>query len=71
MYARSTAAISENIVFISHRLDELFALADRVTTLRDGAYVGTRAIATVEPGAFKVWVGPDSTTGLEGHFEVR
>ena len=25
----------------------------------------------VEPGAFKVWVGPDSTSGLEGHFEVR
>jgi beta-glucosidase len=25
----------------------------------------------VEPGAFKVWVGPDSTSGLEGQFEVR
>jgi beta-glucosidase len=24
----------------------------------------------VEPGAFKVWIGPDSTTGLEGQFEV-
>jgi beta-glucosidase len=24
----------------------------------------------VEPGAFKVWVGPDSTRGLEGQFEV-
>ena len=31
------------VVFISHRLEELFALADRVTILRDGAYVGTRA----------------------------
>jgi rhamnose transport system ATP-binding protein len=35
------------IVFISHRLEELFALADRVTTLRDGRYVGTRAMADV------------------------
>jgi len=26
---------------------------------------------TVEPGVFKLWVGPDSTTGLEGEFEVR
>lgn len=35
------------IIFISHRLEELFALADRVTTLRDGEYVGTRAMANV------------------------
>src|SRR4029079_13264874 len=32
------------IVFISHRLEELFALADRVTILRDGTYVGTQAM---------------------------
>jgi beta-glucosidase len=25
----------------------------------------------VEPGAFKLWVGPDSQGGLEGEFEVR
>ena len=30
------------IVFISHRLEDLFELADRVTVLRDGSYVGTR-----------------------------
>jgi beta-glucosidase len=24
---------------------------------------------SVEPGRFKVWVGPDSTRGLEGEFE--
>jgi ABC-type sugar transport system ATPase subunit len=35
------------IVYVSHRLPEIFALADRVTVLRDGAYVGTRAIADV------------------------
>jgi rhamnose transport system ATP-binding protein len=35
------------IIFISHRLEELYALADRVTVLRDGAYVGTRSMKEV------------------------
>jgi rhamnose transport system ATP-binding protein len=33
------------IVYISHRLDEIFAIADRVTVLRDGAFVGARDVA--------------------------
>jgi len=32
------------IVYISHRLEEVFELADRVSVLRDGSLVGTRAI---------------------------
>jgi ribose transport system ATP-binding protein len=32
------------IVYISHRMEELFAIGDRVTVLRDGRHVGTRAI---------------------------
>jgi beta-glucosidase len=35
------------------------------------AFVGLDMRRTVEPGAFKVWIGPDSTSGLEGEFEVR
>jgi len=32
------------IIYISHRLEEIFALADRVTVLRDGESTGTGAI---------------------------
>jgi ABC-type sugar transport system ATPase subunit len=32
------------IIYISHRLDEIFKVADRVTFLRDGEHVGTRSI---------------------------
>ena len=35
------------IIFISHRLEELFEVADRVTILRDGSYVDTRLVKDV------------------------
>ncbi len=42
---RRLKARGVGIVYISHRLDELFEIADRVTVLRDGAYVGSRDMA--------------------------
>jgi rhamnose transport system ATP-binding protein len=36
------------IIYISHRLEELSKLADRVTVLRDGSYVGTREMSGVD-----------------------
>jgi ABC-type sugar transport system ATPase subunit len=36
------------IVYVSHRMPEIFALADRVTVLRDGAHVATRDIGEVD-----------------------
>lgn len=38
---RQLAASGVGIVYISHRMEELFALSNRITVLRDGTYVGT------------------------------
>ncbi|MBL8165677.1 MAG: sugar ABC transporter ATP-binding protein [Anaerolineae bacterium] len=37
------------ILYISHKINEVFAAADRVTVLRDGEYVGTESIAEITP----------------------
>ena len=46
------------VIYISHRLEEIFALADRVTVLRDGESVGTNAVDTLtESAMIKLMVG--------------
>jgi ABC-type sugar transport system ATPase subunit len=44
---RDLRARGIGVVYISHRLDEVFAIADRVLVLRDGAAVGCRPAAEV------------------------
>ena len=36
-----------SVIYISHRLDEIFSIADRVSVLRDGENVGVRAIGEI------------------------
>jgi len=51
------------VVYISHRLEEIFALADRVTILRDGESVGTRAVDDLdEAGMIRLMVGREVDT---------
>ncbi len=42
---RRLKAQGVTIVYISHRMEEIFELADRVSVLRDGTLVGTRKVA--------------------------
>lgn len=45
---RSLKAQGISIIYISHRLVEIFEIADRVTVLKDGGLVGTRDVADVD-----------------------
>ena len=44
---RRLAARGKAILFISHKFDEIFAIADRYTVFRDGGYIGAGPIASV------------------------
>jgi ribose transport system ATP-binding protein/rhamnose transport system ATP-binding protein len=46
------------IIYVSHRMEEIFTIADRVTVLKDGGHVGTLPVAeTDEAQIIKMMVG--------------
>jgi ABC-type sugar transport system ATPase subunit len=57
---RTLKAQGRTILYISHRLKEIFDVADRVTVLRDGRYVGTEPVATLtQDRVVRMMVGRD------------
>lgn len=51
-----------SIIYISHRLDEVFEITDRVTVLRDGVNVGARPTAEItRAGMIQLMVGRELT----------
>ena len=48
------------VLFITHRLEELFAIADRISVFRDGRHISTRPAAEVtEESLVREMVGRD------------
>jgi rhamnose transport system ATP-binding protein len=55
---RELRASGVGVIYISHRLEEIFALADRVTVLRDGESVGTHPVNAInETSLIRLMVG--------------
>ena len=55
-------------IYISHKLDEVFAIADRITVLRDGASITTSATAETSRGAvIRAMVGREITELFPRH----
>lgn len=47
---RSVRAQGVGLIYISHRMEEIFEIGDRVTVLRDGRTIATRAVADATVG---------------------
>ena len=65
---RELQAQGIGIIYISHRLEEIFKIANRVTVLRDGSHVGDRNIGDIDrKGLIEMMVGRP----LESEFPPR
>lgn len=50
----------KSIIYISHKLEEIFEISDRVTVYRDGQFIGSKAIGDITtPELIKMMVGRD------------
>lgn len=60
---RELRAQGRSIVFISHRMDEIFQIGDQVSVIRDGTVVATQALAALDqPALVKLLVGDQAIT---------
>ncbi len=59
---QSLARRGVSVVYISHRLDEIFRIANKITVLKDGRTVGTYPVAGMdEPRLISLMVGREAT----------
>jgi ribose transport system ATP-binding protein len=59
---RTLTSAGAGVVYISHKMDELFRIADEFTVLRDGKLIGHRAASETNPGELvRMMVGREIT----------
>jgi ribose transport system ATP-binding protein len=69
---REVQRAGTSVLYVSHRLDEIFDLADRVTVLRAGRVVTTEAVADVDPRRLaSLMVGEDVDPDYRAPVAVR
>ena len=60
------------VVYISHRMDEIFRIADSITVLRDGNLIGTKPASELnEEKVISMMVGRDLNTYMRNDVEIH
>ncbi len=69
---RKLKAHGVSMLYISHRLDEIFQIADRVTVIRDGEHINTEDVAKVTKDELVSWMVGRVLTNLypKEEFEI-
>ena len=65
-YVRRFVASGGACIFITHKLNEIFAVANRVVVMRDGAIVDDRAASTSSRAALVAAMGQEEAHPVEG-----
>ena len=69
---RATRDAGLGIIFVTHRIDEIFGLADRVTVLRNGRRVATADVASTDHDQVVEWIlGPEVAIAVQGDAAYR
>ncbi len=60
------------IVFVSHKIEEVLALCDMISVLRDGKYIGTKACCNLDKqDVIKMMIGRETEDKFLGHLDIN
>ena len=68
---RKLKAHGVSMLYISHRLDEIFQIADRVTVIRDGEHIQTEEVSQVTKDQLVSWMVGRTLTNLYPKEDLR